>query len=532
MAKKIYVGVDTEVPVYEGSEITLTSDTLLEQYFSVSRSDYSFYHTSNGYFRSDNSGCYEEYYDSEYDEYYESGTTAYIELTALADYSTVSFDYGVSSESGCDFFRIFKNNTGIVEISGEETGSWSGAIFKDDTISFSYSKDDSADEGEDQGWFNNFKIGNKTQIGTEIKPLAREVCHLYIGVENIARPIYKAYVGVGGVARPFWHGGAGRVEYYGEITPLRLPLIHQGAASTTDYAFFGGGGTLGSSTVRNSVYAYDNILTQFYDGLKLEKAVERPSAAAIDNYVAFVGGENDGTSVFNHGTAFSNTLTQITTLAGIARRRSAGTNIGNHCMIFAGGSTYYSTDAGQSATTYVYSSNLTQSTITLPFSTVNAAATSIGDYAIVGGGGWYSSAIDSAAAINKDLTITSVNSLSAADDGWTAESTKTHAIFKLLGTQGDAYDKDLIHTQLTSLPAGSGVSSPLGDYALFGASQPVIFSPNLTTLVAPESTADRVSGFDDYIAGAEVGKYALFAGGAKTITPSSVGSNVVTAYTL
>ena len=86
-----------------------------------------------------------------------SHSSLYITIK-LSSVATISFNYGVSSESNCDKLFLFLNSSLIDEISGivEKTFSRSlSAGFY--TIGLSYYKDVSIDKNEDLGWISNLR---------------------------------------------------------------------------------------------------------------------------------------------------------------------------------------------------------------------------------------------------------------------------------------------------------------------------------------------------------------------------------------
>lgn len=181
MAKRIYVGVETEV----FKTTTCKTDAQLQQFFTIDAGSYTFQSQSNGYWYSNNVDI--------------NNTQAFIQLTAKTDIFKVSFSYGVSSEESYDKFMLAINGTSINEISGSKTDNWSGSLAAGETIFFLYTKDSSTKDGTDQAWFYDFQVTSDTE--SEIKNVAREVKSLYVGVNGVARKIKQGYVGVNGIAR-------------------------------------------------------------------------------------------------------------------------------------------------------------------------------------------------------------------------------------------------------------------------------------------------------------------------------------------
>lgn len=86
-----------------------------------------------------------------------------IEISAGTDVSTLTFDYGVSSESGCDKLTITLDGTTIVGgISGTSGSSYSGEISAGShKLVLSYRKDGSVNSGDDCAYISNLTIFGK-----------------------------------------------------------------------------------------------------------------------------------------------------------------------------------------------------------------------------------------------------------------------------------------------------------------------------------------------------------------------------------
>ena len=170
------------------------------------------------------------------------------------------------------------------------------------------------------------------------------------------------------------------------------------ATSIGDYALFGGGAntTILVGNLYNTVDAYNTSLTQL---VATTLSVKRGnlSATSVGDYALFGGGFGAGTN--NFGLAItaptdtvdaynkSLTLSTITALS-VARCDLAATTLGNYAL-FGGGSDKVSSTSDKVFYDYVdvYDKSLTHA-VTQALSTArNAlAATSVGDYALFGGG--------------------------------------------------------------------------------------------------------------------------------------------------
>lgn len=175
--KKMYVGVLTDVPVYEeGLETVGINTENISNYFDVTNGTYKFA-GSGSVFTSNN--------------YNIKSSTASTILTAKQDISVLSFNYSYSSEQNYDKFTLKVGGTVIENaVSGATTSkSYSGSLTKGGTIEFTYSKDSSVNRNDDKCTFSNMSIQviGRTQIGTEQKSVARKVAKVYIGMNGVAR---------------------------------------------------------------------------------------------------------------------------------------------------------------------------------------------------------------------------------------------------------------------------------------------------------------------------------------------------------
>ena len=123
--------------------------------------------------------------------------TATLTLIAKVDISSLSFAYSYSTESGCDKYTIVVGGTTILNnASGTGSSSYTGSLAAGKSIVFTYTKDGSVNDGDDECTFSNMKI---TISSTSLIP--RVIKTIYIGVNGVARRVKKVYIGVGGKAR-------------------------------------------------------------------------------------------------------------------------------------------------------------------------------------------------------------------------------------------------------------------------------------------------------------------------------------------
>lgn len=171
--------------------------------------------------------------------------------------------------------------------------------------------------------------------------------------------------------------------------PTELSVARNGLVATTvgGYALFGGG--YDGSTYSAIVDAYDTSLTR---SNPTELSVGRQSLAAteVGGYALFGGGYSGSISKVVDAYDTSLTRSAPTTLS-TTRDNIVATTVSGKYALFAGGraSTSYSGNIGNSYSKVVnaYDTALTMSTTTsITNSRAIAAATSIGDYALFGGG--------------------------------------------------------------------------------------------------------------------------------------------------
>lgn len=178
--------------------------------------------------------------------------------------------------------------------------------------------------------------------------------------------------------------------------------------------------------------------------------------------------------------AYDASLTRSTpTGLSVARWSIAGTRVGNYALLGGGYTSSSPSSTKMSKVVDAYNASLTRSTpTTLSVSRASLAATSIGNYALFGGGGYSGTSLkDTVDAYNISLTRTTPTVLSVARNNLAAGSAGGYAIFaggrgtgnEVLGTV-DAYDASLTRSVLTPFSiAKSGPSAAsVGDYVLFG----------------------------------------------------------------
>ena len=483
MAKKAYIGVLTDIPIYteETKTISITANNIAD-YFTIVNGSYYFV-GSGDTFTSNNGGV--------------NSSTATTTLTAKMNMDAISFNYSYSSEANYDKFTLVVAGTTVANaVSGATTSkSYSGSLSAGDTISFTYAKDSSTHSNNDKCTFSGMRITAtvKTQTGTETKSVARKVKKGYIGVEELTT-IAVAWADVDSL-QGFWEG---RYDPYGAIPEWN---------SQSEYYEFSGDSYYSQDFYReindeyiqvdsNTIYFIPDSYSQYYvkviyqnhnislqpDEFIVYKTENKNTARKIKK--AYIGISGVARPCWAGGElAYYGTATALTS----ERCRLAATSNQNYAL-FGGG---FNTDSdGYNYLTSVnaYNKQLIQTTATkLPYGTCDLAATSIGEYALFGGGYGYQSYVT---AYNASL----VQSL-----------------------------PDALSSTMTICSATS-----IGDYALFGggSSDPSLVEAYNSSLV--KCTVDRLSTQRYKLAATSIGDYALFGGGYDNIY--STGSNVVDTY--
>ena len=214
----------------------------------------------------------------------------------------------------------------------------------------------------------------------------------------------------------------------------------------------------------------------------------------------------------------------------VARNELAATTVGNYAL-FGGGSD----SDNYSATVDAYNTSLTRSTPTaLSVERFQLAATSVGNYALFGGGRvgttTYSATVD---AYNTSLTRSTPTALSVNRTMLAATTVGNYALFGG-GYNGysatvDAYNTSLTRSTPTALSVGRRelTATTVGNYALFGggygSSATRFATVDAYNTSLTRSTPTALSVARESFTATTVGNYALFGGGYEL-------TNVVDAY--
>lgn len=322
--------------------------------------------------------------------------------------------------------------------------------------------------------------------------------------------------------------GGDALTYEGRAPSLSVYRTYLAATSIGNYALFGGGtwkqGT--GSSVSSVVDAYDVDLTRTTPDI-LTVGRSDLAATSIENYALF-GGGNRGTGNTNIPAvnAYDVNLTHIrATNLTYQVSRSVGTSIGEYA-IFVGGSDVNAYDASLVQTVPTRLGHNGGS---------SAGATSIGGYALFGGGYWYSSGnyyTDMVVAYDTNLTRTTPAVLSSAR-GNTATSNGKYAIFGSSSVY-DVYDENLIHkTTINTGVAGTATATSVGQYMIFAGGGDSSGS-TIATVNVFDGNLTYSTGTDLYmarggLAATSIRNYALFGGGV-TQAASNTYTGVVDVY--
>jgi hypothetical protein len=216
------------------------------------------------------------------------------------------------------------------------------------------------------------------------------------------------------------------------------------------------------------------------------------------------------------------TLTSYGAITSLSYTREtfAATTVGNYAL-FGGGY-----NGARKSTVDTYTNNLTHSTATsLNTARSSLAATTVGNYALFGGGATagstYSSTVDT---YTNNLTHSTATSLSTARKQLAATTVGNYALFGggydgAYSSDVDAYNANLTHSTASSLNSTRCIlaATTVGNYALFGggttasdsySSDVAAYNTSLTRTIPFSLSYSRYR-----LSATTVGNYALFGGG-------------------
>ena len=218
---------------------------------------------------------------------------------------------------------------------------------------------------------------------------------------------------------------------YVQVTGYNIGGLYAAATSIGNYAIFAGGFADGYSM--DYLLAVNSSLT--YQSLDYSHNRHGLSATTVGNYAIFAGGDyndDEGSYYFNTAYAYDSSLTERQ-LSNMSKQRflGAATTIGSYALFAGGkndtaGSSKYFNDSVDA-----YDTSLTKSSApVLNIARFELAATSVGDYAMFGGGSAYSTSYCSDMDLyDKSLTHTVTTGLSVARSGIVATTIGSYALF-------------------------------------------------------------------------------------------------------
>ena len=311
---------------------------------------------------------------------------------------------------------------------------------------------------------------------------------------------------------------AGVLTYYGTGEALSARAEDPAGLTIGGHALIAGGMS-SNSTFSSKVFAYDAELVRT-DAPTLGSARSAMGAACVGEYGLFAGGKYNYSSSVNPTTsvnAYNEKLVRSAPTALSAGRRGLCGITGVNRAYFAGGYTSGSGTAGSNVVD-AYDGKLTRTVLeNMSATRYSPAGTSVGRHSLITGTGTIVDVYDDA----QTHTVLEAR-LSAGRAGISATTTGGFALFA--GGSGsnitvDVFDKNLTHTVLeTGLSVSRYLftSCTLLMLAIFaggntgeGGAAVDVFDENLTHVVGPELSVAR-----GRLAGAAIGKYAIFAGGA------------------
>ena len=471
MAKKMYIGRISQVPIYEQQLVDVTKTVKV-----TPQNNAEFFTTNKG-----------NWNDGEFHLGNCTTTASTIATLVAKKDMTVSFTvyYNGGYENDTDYpdydseCRVKVNGAVIASTTSSSINkAWSGTIKSGQIIEVYNHTGSSMCEDVFLRAFSvthTVKELQQVQVGEETRAAARRVRRQYVGVEGKARKVRKGYVGVNGKARLFFLNGSELFPVKKQISPLTVAKSQHAAASVGKYAVFAGG-----MMMRNNVPDY---------------------LATTD--------------------AYDSSLTHTNPQSlGKGRRWLAATNVGGKYAVFGGGG-----ESSKTAYTDAYDASLTKASISnlSGDGRYRLAATGVGKYGLFGGGYYmwfgdkYQSTVD---AYDDALTRTTAASLSSAKDNVSAASTRSYAFFA--GGRGttavDAYNANLTRTSAAPLQSGKTLAAAAGiagDYVFFAggsgadaSTQVDIYDDHLTrvaTLTLPQGSWSQGA--------AGAGELAVIAGG-------------------
>lgn len=200
---KAYIGVPIEktkdVPRQETTTTTKTISCTVNDANTASQykklSDlFTITNGSSYYFANTNTESTNNYSTYKSNNSGHNSTTASTTLTALHDFSALSFRYSYSGEKNYDYVTLTVGGTTIEsKASGSTTNkTWSGTLSKGQTIEITYTKDRSQNSYDDCGTIYNIQATYQATVTETTTVIDKVGAGEYV---NLARKVKKAYIG-------------------------------------------------------------------------------------------------------------------------------------------------------------------------------------------------------------------------------------------------------------------------------------------------------------------------------------------------
>lgn len=290
---KAYIGVPTEKTTTTTKTISCTvNDANTASQYKKLSDLFTITNGSSYYFANTNTESTNNYSTYKSNNGGQNSTTASTTLTALHDFSALSFGYSYSGESNYDYVTLTVGGTTIEsKASGSTTNkTWSGKLFKGQTIQITYVKDRSNHSYDDCGTIYNIQATYQATV--------TETTGEYV---NLARKVKKAYIGdSNGKARLFFAGKTpfiiGKIKF--DVSPTynikieNIPFKPYKAFILFGMYFSNGKlATIADNKQESVVGAYEDKV--FYADGNLFKVSDKNSMQVIygDNYVKVQAGD-------------------------------------------------------------------------------------------------------------------------------------------------------------------------------------------------------------------------------------------------
>lgn len=306
---KAYIGVPTEktkdVPRQETTTTTKTISCTVNDANTASQykklSDlFTITNGSSYYFANTNTESTNNYSTYKSNNGGQDSTTASTTLTALHDFSALSFGYSYSGESNYDYVTLTVGGTTIEsKASGSTTNkTWSGTLSKGQTIKITYTKDSSYNKYDDCGTIYNIQATYQATVTETTTVIDKVGTGEYV---NLARKVKKAYIGdSNGKARLCFAGSTpfiiGKIKF--DVSPTynikieNIPFKPYKAFILFGMYFSNGKlATIADNKQESVVGAYEDKV--FYADGNLFKVSDKNSMQVIygDNYVEVQAGD-------------------------------------------------------------------------------------------------------------------------------------------------------------------------------------------------------------------------------------------------